>query len=158
MHPELAKHTQSIMSDDSSESSSDSSSETSTGDDNIVANNAGGGIGDLIPMGGQAQPPMGGQLQHMNNGGTATMDGSASSVADDLRGLVLEPVVVNADDNGEPDIERDSSAWFEFVRASGLSVKARYLRGKTKTREVQLMGLVVEKPTVVCLQVRFENQ
>jgi hypothetical protein len=32
------------------------------------------------------------------------------------------------------------------------------LRGVTKAQQAQMMGLTSEKPTVVCLQIRFENQ
>jgi hypothetical protein len=139
-------------SDDSSDSGSDSDSSyvEAQGQSNSF-----GEVGNLIPMGGTPQ------LQHMSSLGSSRTNGSASSAADDLKGLVLEPTVVDVSENGEPNIEKDSSSWFEIVRAQhsgGLSVRARYLRGKTMTREVQLLGLVAEKSSTVCLQFRFENQ
>ena len=159
MQPTLMQQPQTVDSDDSSSDADDSdssSSSSSSSDSNAGGLNAFSNVGNLIPMG--APQPMGGShLQHMTSTGT---NGSTSSAADDLKGLVLEPVVVDASANEAPDIERDSSTWMELVRSSsvgGLSIKARYLRGKTKTREVQLLGLISEKPSTVCLQVRFEN-
>jgi AP-3 complex subunit beta len=139
-------------SDDSSDSGSDSDSSSVEAQGQ---SNSFGEVGNLIPVGGTHQ------LQHMSSVGSSRTNGSASSAADDLKGLVLEPIVVDVSENGEPNIEKDSSSWFEIVRAQhsgGLSVRARYLRGKTKTREVQLLGLVAEKSSTVCLQFRFENQ
>jgi len=40
---------------------------------------------------------------------------------------------------------------------AGLSVEARYLRGPTKAKQAELMGLA-DKPSFVCLQFRFENR
>ncbi|CAB9508168.1 AP-3 complex subunit beta-1 [Seminavis robusta] len=142
---------------ESSSSDDSSDSDSSSGEANAQPNSF-GNVGNLIPMDGTPAP----QLQHMTSHTSTKTNGStASSVADDLRGLVLEPIVVDASDNGEPNIEKESSAWFELVRSQhsgGLSVKVRYLRGKTKTREVQLLGMAAEKSSTVCLQVRFENQ
>ena len=90
--------------------------------------------------------------------GTTINGGSSSSVADDLKGLVMAPVVVEPTDTN---FDRDSGAWVQLVRpehAKGLSVQARYLRGVTKAQQATQMGLTSDKPTVVCLQVRFENQ
>jgi AP-3 complex subunit beta len=90
-------------------------------------------------------------------------------VSDDLKGLVLSPVPVSSagtgttgDRSGQDDADRDSGAWLQLVRpdlAGGLSVRARYLRGATRTKESLSMGLLVSDatPNVVCLQVRFEN-
>ena len=137
-----------------SENSESSSSSSSSSDDDAPTSM--GGVGNLIPMGG------GGPMQHMAPVNTMRTNGSAStSAADDLKGLVLEPVVVDATENGEPNIERDSSAWIELVRpqyAGGLCVLGRYLRGQTKTREVKLLGMTAENASTVCLQLKFENK
>jgi hypothetical protein len=85
---------------------------------------------------------------------------NASSVADEMRGLVLGPVVVDADPT-DSNFDRDSSAWFQLVRpehSGGLSVRARYLRGVTKAQQAQVMGFTSEKSTVVVVQILFENQ
>jgi hypothetical protein len=86
---------------------------------------------------------------------------ASSSVAAGLEDLVMAPLVVDKNDisitsntNGE------SSAWKEYVRpslAGGLLVKMRYLRGSSRARECQIMGLDHENPSTVCLQVHIEN-
>lgn len=136
----------------SSVASKNSDSDSSSDDD---MPSSFGGIGNLIPISGTGTQPIASADNRRADGSRPT------SAADDLKGLVLEPLVIDANEHGEPDIEKDSSAWLEFVRpqySGGLSVKARYLRGKTKAREVQLLGMTAEKPTTLCLQVRFENQ
>jgi hypothetical protein len=92
----------------------------------------------------------------------ATTNGT-SGIMDDLRGLVMAPVVVEESEaSADPDIEKDSSAWIQLVRpehCGGLSVKARYLRGPSKIREAQLQGLDdPASPCVVCVQVQFRNK
>lgn len=135
----------------SSESSSSGGDDDESSDDSSQAAPVASGVGSLIAMGGQVADAS----AHSSNGG-------ASSAADDFKGLVLSPVVVDAHDGPkDPNVERDSSAWIPLVRpehASGLSVQVRYLRSLTKDREAQLMGLTSGKATLVCLQVRFENQ
>lgn len=86
---------------------------------------------------------------------------SNGSYADGLAGLVMAPVVVNVEEKVDPDIDRDSSAWMDFVRhelGGGLSVQARYLRGPTRDREARLIGLDPSSPTVVLYQLQFQNK
>ena len=136
----------------SSDSSSSGSDDESDSDDTFDGAPASSAVGSLIAVGTPSLTPS----AHSSNGA------SASSIADDMKGLVLAPVVVDAHQGPkEPNVERDSSAWIQLVRpehASGLSVKARYLRSVTKAREAQLMGFTAGKPTLVCLQIRFENK
>jgi hypothetical protein len=143
-----------VDSDSVSSSGSSSYSRSSSSSDEAAATAASTeGVGNLIPLAGT--------MQSTAATGPKSSGPTTSSAVEDLRGLVLEPVVVNVSDIGEPNMEHDSSAWLHLVRShhgGGLAVKARYLRGKTKSREVQLMGLTAEKPSTVCLQVRFENK
>jgi AP-3 complex subunit beta len=86
---------------------------------------------------------------------------SKSSVMDDLKGLVMAPIIVQDPKATEPDMGRDSSAWIQLVRpelCGGLSVEARYLRGPTKEHELQLMNISAWNPCIVCLQLRFGNK
>lgn len=154
LSPGLAKQPHSSEESSSNSSDSESDSETSTEADQGPSTI--GRIGSLIPMGGPSIQPMAGA----GFTSTTTSGATASSVVDDLRGLVLEPVVVDADASGQPNLEKDSSPWFDFIRAGsgGISVKARYLRGKTKVKESQLIGLETGKASTVCLQIRFENK
>lgn len=85
----------------------------------------------------------------------------ASSAIDDLKGLVMAPVVVPDPAASLPDSERDSSSWTQLVRAQlcgGLSVKVRYLRGTTKTKELQMKGIASTNPCLLCVQLQFENK
>jgi hypothetical protein len=115
-------------------------------------------VGSLIPMTNQTPttasdtPPV-----------AAVVPPASGSLADDFKGMVLAPVVVDNVDEAQQDsnMSQDSSAWFPLVRpehAGGLAVSARYIRGLTKAREAQLMGLTAEKASLVCLQIRFENK
>jgi AP-3 complex subunit beta len=85
----------------------------------------------------------------------------ASSLASDFEGMTLAPAIQNQKPQLDPDRDRDSSAWQVWVRpehANGLLVKIRYLRGPTRSKEAQvLVGTGAEKPSLVLLQVRFEN-
>jgi len=157
VQPAITQRAKSVVdamsSDDNSDSSSesDSDSESSTEEEGP---NTMGGIGSLIPMGGTS-------LQHANSlASTKTSVSASSSAVDDLKGLVLDPVVVDADAQGQPNREKDSSDWFDFVRSGtggGISAKARYLRGQTKAKELQLIGMS-DSASTVCLEIRFENQ
>ena len=135
-------------SDDDGSSSSSFSSESSSGESSQEQVHTSHAIGSLIPMGGG---PMG-----------SLAPTTFASVADDLKGLVIAPVPV--DSTAQPtdaNFERDSGEWIQLVRpdhTGGLSVQARYLRGATKRQQAQILGLTVDKPTVVCVQLCFENQ
>jgi AP-3 complex subunit beta len=146
-----------VQVEDASDESSSSESASSGGDDQSSDDSShdapvSAGVGSLIAMGGH----------HAANASTLSSNGGGSSVSDDFKGLVLAPVVVSAhEEPQDPNVERDSSGWIPLVRpelASGLSVQVRYLRGLTKAREAQLMGLTAGKATLVCLQFRFENR
>jgi hypothetical protein len=84
-----------------------------------------------------------------------------STVSDDLKGLVLAPVTVSAAAPSDVNFDRDSGGWIQIIRpehSGGLLVQARYLRGVTKAKQAQIVGLLPGKPTVVCVQFLFENQ
>jgi len=84
-----------------------------------------------------------------------------SSAMDDLKGLVIAPV--NVEDSaatGPSTQERDSSAWVQLVRpelCGGLAVKARFLRGATKDKELQAKNINPSNPCLVCMEVHFSN-
>jgi hypothetical protein len=100
----------------------------------------------------QPQPTTAPQFQAIKSNG---------SYVDGLAGLVMSPVVVDVEETLDPDIDRDSSAWMDLVRhelGGGLSVQARYLRGPTRNREAQLIGLDPSSPAVVLMQLQFQNK
>jgi AP-3 complex subunit beta len=141
----------------SNESSSGGESDESSSDDESAEELFPKAAGTLIPMG------IGAVREKVAAPTKSSSFNGSSSVAEDMKGLVLAPVVVDADakESLDPNMERDSGAWLQLVRpehAGGLSVQARYLRGVTKAQQAQLMGLTAEKPTIVCVQLQFENQ
>lgn len=84
----------------------------------------------------------------------------AATIMEDLQGLKVGPVVKNADQVSHVK-GADYGRWNPLVRpdlAGGLSVQARYLRGSAKAREGHMLGLTADNPTVVIIQIRFENQ
>lgn len=163
----LAGDNQSSSDDDDSSSSSSSSSDESYNGDVSSANVlTTPGEGNLLGFGANLAPTPGGA----GVGAAVPRPSTDSSAIDDLKGLVLAPVAFQDDDatsafhntnNGNPNIERDSSDWIQLVRpelSGGLSVIGRYLRGATKSREVQLKGLNPRSPSVICVQVKFGNK
>jgi hypothetical protein len=109
---------------------------------------------DLLGFPQQQQPPVSSYSQPSHS------NGNYSHGLQGLEGLVMAPVVVEAKEKVNPDVDRDSSAWMDLLRpelAGGLAVKARYLRGPTRDREAQLIGLDPSSPTVVVLQLHFQN-
>jgi AP-3 complex subunit beta len=155
---------ESSSSDDSSSSSSDSSdSDAAPASGNSGSGIAGATEGTLLSMGGGSGGGGDTLLSQHNAFGpsVSTVSNDSSSALDDLRGLVMAPVAVEDTAASDPDFDRDSSAWIQLVRpelCGGLAVKARYLRGPTKTREAQLKGLDPNSPSVVCLQIHFVNK
>lgn len=154
--------TQSSSEDESSDDSSSSSSTSSSNED------YGGDVsgydvktpreGNLLSMG-MGMPA----LQNNNAFGSNSTPQSipSSSAMDDLKGLVMAPIAVEESTPTDPDVERDSSAWIQLVRpelCGGLSARARYLRGPTKSREAQLKGLDPKQPNVICVQIEFGNK
>jgi AP-3 complex subunit beta len=149
-----------ISSSDDDSSSSSSSSSSSDDEDyngdvsstNIITSPR---EGNLLSMGG-GMPALKSSFEPVSgatNGGSSAMD--------DLRGLVMAPIALDETQASDPDIDNDSSQWIQLVRpelCGGLSVKARYMRGASKEREVQLKGLDPKSPSVVCVQVQFGNK
>jgi hypothetical protein len=89
-----------------------------------------------------------------------TSNGGASAI-DDLRGLVMAPIAVADTTLPDANVDNDSSAWMQLVRPelySGLAVRARYLRGAAKAREVELAGLDPKNLSILCLQIQFKNK
>lgn len=134
--------------DDSDSSTSSSSSDDSpyNGDISSV---------DLLQMG--AQHSTGKNFKsapvEMNNNGSSTLE--------DLRGLVMAPVVTQGSEASNAILDRESSSWVPLVRpelCGGLAVRARYLRGSSKAREAQLAGLNPDDAAVVCIQIQFKNK
>lgn len=75
----------------------------------------------------------------------------------------MAPLTFNSEENTEPsgNIEEESSNWTVLVRhdlSGGLSVKARYLRGSSRKRELLLLGLDPKSTSVICVQIKFENR
>jgi hypothetical protein len=100
MQVEDASDEPSSSSSGSSSSGSDEDSSSSSEDETPTSS----GVGNLIPISAQLNTP-----GHSTNGG-------ASSFADDFKGLILDPVVVDAQDEPkDANIERDSSAWTQLV-------------------------------------------
>jgi AP-3 complex subunit beta len=149
-------------SNDDSSSAASSSSSSSSDDENYNGDDSSANIatpneGNLLSMGTGMPAP---NNSSNNTSGFAT--NGSSSAMDDLKGLVMAPIVLDeSSEASDPDIEDDSSAWIQLVRpelCGGLSVRARYLRGRTKEREVQLKGLDPNSPSVICVQVQFGNK
>jgi len=146
--------------DDSSESDDDSSDDSSDESDNVPTNTM-----QKFGQKGVISTPSreeGNLLGIMStNGflpGPGPLNTSSSSAMDDLKGLVMEPVKVEV---RGIDLERDSSAWTQFVRpelCGGLSVQARYLRGLSKENELRLRNIDPSNTNVVCLQLGFSNK
>jgi len=93
--------------------------------------------------------------------GPGSRNTSSSSAMDDLKGLMMEPVKVDDPKIRGIDLERDSSAWTQFVRpelCGGLSVQARYIRGPSKENELRLRNIDPSNSNVVCLQLGFSNK
>lgn len=148
-------NSQHVLASEDSSGISDPGSESSSSDDVGGPSAHGDEVGNLIPMGRAS-------LQHLTSAAnTIANDSTSSSPVNDMKGLVLEPLVVDVDAQAQPDFETDSSPWFDFAgvtSGSGVFVKARYLRGKTKAKEMLMLGLLADKSSDVCLQIRFENR
>jgi AP-3 complex subunit beta len=142
-------------SDESSSATSTSSEEDSAEE---VTSNPSNWNTSLIPLTGGMES----KANNLNSMGGAVTGAPSSSILDDMRGLVLSPAMQPV--GAEPTdsyFDRDSGGWIPLLRpehASGLLVEGRYLRGITKAQQAQAMGFLPEKPTVVLLQLRLENQ
>jgi len=155
----------SSSSSDESSSSSDAESSSSDGDSDsndalATASGARSSVGQLISMstgsGGSGVPAS------QQDRPSVFEHTSFASVSEDLKGLVFSPVAVPTDaaDDANPDFDRDSGSWLQLVRsehAGGLSARGRYLRGAAKSQQALLSGIGPDKPSFVCLHVRFQN-
>jgi hypothetical protein len=86
---------------------------------------------------------------------------SSSSAMDDLKGLVMAPITIEDPKTKSPDLERDSSAWIQLVRpelCGGLAVKARFLRGLTKDKELQTRNINPSNQCLLCTEIQFRNK
>lgn len=84
---------------------------------------------------------------------------SSSSVVAGLEDLVMSPLVTDGLSQEER-ANSESCSWKVFVKpelSSGLLVKMRVIRGKSRTREVDLMHLSAKSPGTLCLQAHVEN-
>jgi AP-3 complex subunit beta len=136
-------------------SSDDATSDSEESDDSDSPNDPPKAEGNLLGMVAPTQPST---LLSMDTPKKAT---NGTSIIDGLAGLVMAPIVVDSEEEADPDIDKDSGAWMQLVRpelGGGLMVSARYLRGPTREREAKLMCLDPESVTTVCLQVNFENR
>lgn len=149
-------------SDSSDGSSSDSSSSSSSSDDDYNGDVSSANVlsppgNNLLSMG----PAVTSQGVDMFASQPPIQQSSTPSAMDDLKGLVMAPIAIDASKASNPDIERDSSAWIQLVRpelCGGLSARARYLRGPSRAHEMQLKGLDSNLPNTVCVQVQFGNE
>jgi AP-3 complex subunit beta len=142
--------------DDSSSSSSDYDSDSSSESDDsskevVPAQPSVGNIFDMDSVPSNAVPVQ--YAKQVSNG---------SSVAAGLEDLVMTPLVVDRDDadvssNGS----NESGPWIEFVKselAGGLSVRMRFVHGRSRIKEAKMMGLDSDNTSTVCLQAHIENK
>ncbi|EED95965.1 beta subunit of clathrin adaptor protein AP3, partial [Thalassiosira pseudonana CCMP1335] len=142
--------------DDSSSSSSDYDSDSSSESDDsskevVPAQPSVGNIFDMDSVPSNAVPVQ--YAKQVSNG---------SSVAAGLEDLIMTPLVVDRDDadvssNGS----NESGPWIEFVKselAGGLSVRMRFVHGRSRIKEAKMMGLDSDNTSTVCLQAHIENK
>jgi hypothetical protein len=130
--------------------SDDSSNKSKSSAEALFPNSA---VGTLIPIGDKVS-------RWINTGSVPTVS-NGLSVADDMKGLVLAPVVADWAKPTNSNFDRDVGGWMPLIRpdhCGGLLAEVRYLRGATKAQQAQIVGLTSEKPIVICIQMRFENQ
>ena len=143
---------ESSSSDSDSDSSSQRSSEKPANKEEVNADSTIlPSVGDILDMGTTTD------LSQVLSKQTS----SASSVSTGLEGLIMSPLVGDKDDINKPsNIDEESSLWKEYVKpehSSGLLIKMRFVRGRSRTKEAQLLGLDSKNPSTVCLQVHVEN-
>ena len=152
---------------DSSSSSSDNSSldsstisATQTGPVNLLSTVSSSSSNDSNSESGEPTPNKSqkddllGMLSSPSEFLSGSVEYQKSTVYDDLKNLVLEPMSL------ELGIEKESSPWLQIVRPSlcgGLSVKARYLRGATKEKELLTRQIDPSQTNIVCVQLQFAN-
>jgi AP-3 complex subunit beta len=139
---------------DSSSSGSSSSDESSYNGDVSSASLLSKPVakqGDLLQMG----------IHPGNIGLSPEMKSNGSAAIDDFRGLVMAPIAVKESAAVDVNSEHDASSWMQLVRpelCGGLAARARYLRGKARSKEVQLAGLDPKDPAIICIQIQFKNK
>jgi Adaptin N terminal region len=148
-------------SDDSSSSSSSTSSDNEYNGDISSANML---TSPIASSTNKSSTEDGNLLNMMGASGFAPVpevnNAATSSALNDFKGLVMTPPAAADTNSNGPDMERDSSAWVQIVRpelCSGLSVNARFLRGPTRDRELQLKNMHPSNPCLVCIQMQLGN-
>lgn len=155
-----------ITADDSSDddsSSSDDSDSSSSASPSSGSSHIGG-----VPSVGLLTEPLSKQsdllqmgIYHGKTVFGSTINKNGSAPIDDLRGLVMAPIAVEESAVDDASGEYDAGSWTQLVRpelCGGLAARARYLRGKARSKEVQLVGLDPKDPAVICLQIQFKNK
>lgn len=149
------------------EDGEESSVETSSGDDDSSSSPSSGPVVsndllDMINAGARptvAAPASASSAPKINSEKAS----STSSLIEGLEGLVMAPLAVDgggADEEEEAIAEVESSLWETLVRpdlSGGLKAKARFIRGRTREKEAQLIGLDTAAGAVSCIQIRFKN-
>jgi len=138
---------------DSSDSDDDSSDDSDIMPSTDILNST---VSEVIPN--HRKENLIGMISSSSGFAPEVRNSSKPFAYDDLKGLVMEPIKVEAQ---KFDVERDSSAWLQYVRpelCGGLSVKARYLRGTTKENELKMKNIDPSKSNVVCVQLQFTNE
>ena len=148
----------------SSDSSSSGSSDSDDDDSSESKSNKSARNGKANPDSTNPMPSVGDILDIETSNLSQVLSkqtSSSSSVAAGLEGLVMTPLVGSKDNMNKPsNIDDESGAWKEFVKpelSGGLLVKMRFVRGRSRTKEAQLMGIDPKNPSTVCLQVHVEN-
>ena len=156
------------LSNNDSENSSSSSSSDDSDDSNESESDDSGEEGPHHAVNGSKAAPAVGTILDMDAVSQSTIptqyatqvSNASSTVAAGLEDLVMTPLVVDTGVITNSTANGESSSWKEYVRpelGGGLLVKMRFLRGSSRTRECQIMGLDPENPSTVCLQVHIEN-
>ena len=156
--PTMNLNMNTTASSDDDDSSSDASSTSSSSSD---ASSYNGDVSSANLLSPTPLPKQEDLLQMGQQANKSSFQGNGSSALDDFRGIVMAPVVNEGSEGLDANVDNHSSSWMQLVRpdlCGGLAVRARYLRGPTKSREVQLAGLNPKDPAVVCVQIQFKNK
>ena len=138
----------------SNETESDESSDDESSDDESLylpdSNNS------LLPM------PINVMSKNLTSIPSPSMTSKiVNSPTDDLSGLIMAPLVIDKKEDSKPsDIDSDSGQWYHLVKpelAGGLLLDARYVRGETRKRELNVAGQEIND-SVVLVQLKFENR
>ena len=157
--PSITKSMVDDYSEEESSSSDDDSEQTSEDDDSYTEPIPTSNVSDsLIPM---SSNTISKGIMTIPSPEISSKKPSVEDLSNDLSGLVMAPLVVDAaDDNSPSDIDSDSGQWYRLIRpeiAGGLSLEARYIRGETRKRELYVAKQNIGDSTVL-LQLKFENK